>query len=52
MYGVFLKIGKAQSTGGDYTYWGILGVILILAVGLLLTIPVKADKAHLEHLEK
>ena len=52
MYGVFLKIGKTQSTGGDYTYWGILGVILILAVGLVLTIPVKADKAHLEHLEK
>lgn len=52
MYGVFLKIGKAQSTGGDYTYWGILGIILILAVGLVLTIPVKADEAHLEHLEK
>ncbi|WP_115728685.1 MFS transporter [Actinomyces culturomici] len=52
MYGVFLKIGQAVTPSGDYTYWGILGIILVLAAGLLLTIPVKADAAHLDHLER
>ena len=37
--------------GEDYTYWGILGIILILGVGLTLTIPVKADRATLNHME-
>lgn len=52
MYGVFLKIGRAFTPAGqDFTYWGILGVILVLLVGLFLTIPVKAQAAHLDHLE-
>lgn len=52
MYTVFLKIGEAMTpTGQDYTYWGILGIILVLLFGLLLTIPVKAEAAHLDHME-
>ncbi len=35
--------------GEDYTYWGILGIMLILSFGLALTIPVKADRATLAH---
>ena len=37
--------------GEDYTYWGILGIMLILGVGLALTIPVKADRTTLDHME-
>ncbi|QPK81514.1 MFS transporter [Schaalia sp. ZJ405] len=52
MYGVFLQIGRAMQTdpNADYTYWGILGIVLVLLVGLALTIPVKADQAHLDSL--
>ena len=52
MYGLFLLIGKAVTPAGeDYTYWGILGIMLILLVGLGLTIPVQADRATLHHME-
>ncbi|MBF0938995.1 MAG: MFS transporter, partial [Actinomyces sp.] len=52
MYSLFLMIGKAVTPAGeDYTYWGILGIMLILGVGLALTIPVKADRATLHHME-
>ena len=51
MYGLFLFIGKALTPAGeDYTYWGILGIMLILAAGLALTLPVKADRATLDHM--
>jgi UMF1 family MFS transporter len=29
------------------TYWGILGIVLVLLVGLLLLLPVKARQAQL-----
>ena len=52
MYSLFLLIGKRLTPAGeDYTYWGILGIMLILGVGLALTIPVKADRATLHHME-
>lgn len=52
MYGLFLRIGKTVTEEGqDYTYWGILGIILVLLVGLVLTIPVKAEQAHLDHFD-
>ena len=52
MYSLFLAIGAALTpSGADYTYWGILGIMLILAVGLALTIPVKAHRATLDHME-
>ena len=51
MYGLFLFIGKAVTPAGqDYTCWGILGIMLILAAGLALTLPVKADRATLDHM--
>lgn len=51
MYGIFLGIGRSVQSdpNADYTYWGILGVTLVLVAGLLLTIPVKAEEAHLNH---
>lgn len=53
MYWVFLRIGSAVTPAGqDHTYWGILGIILVLLAGLLLTIPVKPQAAHLDHLEE
>ena len=52
MYSLFLAIGAALTpSGADYTYWGILGIMLILAIGLALTIPVKAHRATLDHME-
>ena len=51
MYGLFLMIGKRMTPAGeDYTYWGILGIMLILGVGLALTAPVKAERATLDHM--
>ncbi|MDO4259949.1 MAG: MFS transporter [Actinomycetaceae bacterium] len=38
--------------GGSATHWGILGIMVVLAIGLALTIPVKVEQAHLNHLEK
>ena len=38
--------------GEDYTYWGILGIMLIIGVGLALTTLVKADRATLAHMEE
>lgn len=49
MYGVFLRFGRSVTPAGqDYTHWGILGIILVLAVGLALVIPIKQEKAHLD----
>ena len=52
MYSLFRMLGKRMTpAGADYTYWGILGIMLILGIGLALTIPVKADRATLHHME-
>ena len=42
MYGLAITIG-AKIVGGEPTYWGILGIMLVLVAGLALTIPVKAE---------
>ncbi|WP_083563167.1 MFS transporter [Boudabousia liubingyangii] len=50
MYAVFLSLGSlftGQQDGSEY--WGILGIILILLAGLALLIPVKPERAHLNH---
>lgn len=53
MYGAFLRIGKSVTAQGqDYTYWGILGVILVLLAGLILTVLVKEHDASLDHMEE
>ena len=52
MYGLFLWIGKRLTpVGQDYTYWGILGIILILLLGLVVLFPISEKKAHLDHME-
>ncbi|AOZ73566.1 hypothetical protein BK816_08355 [Boudabousia tangfeifanii] len=50
MYFVSLQVGEAL-TGLEkgYDYWGILGIVLILFLGLLILIPVKPERAHLNH---
>ncbi|WIK65440.1 MFS transporter [Gleimia hominis] len=48
MFSVFLSIGKAiEGPEVSSQHWGILGIVLILLAGLLMMIPVKAEKAHL-----
>ena len=52
MYAVFLNLGRRWTPDGhDYTYWGILGIILILALGLILTLFVHPAKARLDSLQ-
>ncbi|WP_026459879.1 MFS transporter [Schaalia suimastitidis] len=50
MYYLALKLGEAVNPGtaSAYTHWGILGIVAVLAVGLLLTIPVRVEEAHLD----
>jgi UMF1 family MFS transporter len=49
LYGVFIRIGRAVGPeGGDPTAWGILGIIVILAVGLALLAPIRTERAHLD----
>ena len=49
LYGVFLRIGKAVTPDGvNYTHWGILGIMVILLAGLILVIPIRQEKAHLD----
>ena len=52
MYGIFLAFGRNWTpVGADYTYWGILGIILILALGLVMTLFVHPAKAKLDSLK-
>ncbi len=49
LYGLFIRLGRvAAPAGSDPTAWGILGIVLILTVGLILIIPVRQEKAHLD----
>ena len=58
MFGLYATTGRAVSflaptafalsvTIFGATYWGILGIILVLLVGLLLLLPVKAKQAQI-----
>ena len=52
MYAIFLAFGRNWTpAGADYTYWGILGIILILALGLVMTLFVHPAKARLDSLK-
>ncbi|WRS30440.1 MFS transporter [Actinomycetaceae bacterium MB13-C1-2] len=46
MYGLAITLGGAI-IGGTPTYWGILGIVLILVLGLLLMIPVKSQNEQI-----
>lgn len=49
MYGASIRIGRHLTPAGeDPTHWGILGIVLILAVGLVLLLPIRQDRAHLD----
>lgn len=46
-YGLAIGLGRLV-VDGDPTYWGILGIMLVLAVGLLLLLPVRAHKVVID----
>lgn len=49
MYGLSIRIGRHLTPEGqDPTHWGILGIVLILAIGLVLVLPIRQDRAHLD----
>ncbi|MDO5729516.1 MAG: MFS transporter [Actinomycetaceae bacterium] len=49
LFTISIAIGKQfVPTGESAQHWGILGISLILFVGLLMMLPVKAEKAHLD----
>ncbi|WP_067780005.1 MFS transporter [Actinomyces vulturis] len=49
MYGLSVWIGKHVS-GADAGYWGILGVVLVLAVGLAMVGKIQDPKGHITDL--
>ncbi|QWW19788.1 MFS transporter [Schaalia sp. 19OD2882] len=51
MYLLSLTLGAlVMGAGVEYTHWGILGIVTVLAAGLALTLPVKVEAAHLNHM--
>ncbi len=44
-FGGAILVGKRTVTGGDAQYFGILGIVLVLLIGLVAMIPVK-EKGH------
>jgi Permeases of the major facilitator superfamily len=46
-YGLAITIGGAVvGDSADATYWGILGIALVLLIGFFLLLPVKAKKMN------
>ena len=47
-FGLSVRLGSNfVPEGTSSQYWGILGIVLILFVGLMLILPVKTEQAHL-----
>ncbi|MEO7586439.1 MAG: MFS transporter [Arachnia sp.] len=44
-FGLAIVIGKRATGGGEAQYFGILGIVLVLVVGLIAMVPVK-EKGH------
>ena len=45
MYGLAIALGaRILGDGVDATHWGILGIVVVIALGLILMIPVKSQK--------
>ena len=49
MYGVFVTIGRSV-TGASAAYWGVLGIVVVLAIGLLLMLRVSDPQGHITSL--
>lgn len=48
-FGLSVRLGSNfVPEGASSQYWGILGIVLILLLGLVLIIPVKSARAHLD----
>ena len=46
LFGIAIAVG-ARVTGQENTqYWGILGIVVVLAIGLAVMIPVKEHTEH------
>ncbi|WP_377642503.1 MFS transporter [Oryzobacter terrae] len=46
LFGVFIAIGAAVTGQENTQYWGILGIVLILAAGFAVMLPVKEHGEH------
>ncbi|WP_167203058.1 MFS transporter [Actinomyces respiraculi] len=49
MYGAFIALGRSV-VGDNAPYWGILGIVVVLIVGLLLMLRVSDPKGHITSL--
>lgn len=45
-FGLFIALGEAITGSDETQYWGILGVVLILAAGFAVMLPVKEHSEH------
>ncbi len=45
-FGLFIALGSAITGSDETQYWGILGIVLILAAGFAVMIPVKEHTEH------
>lgn len=49
LYGLSVRLGRHLTPEGqDPTHWGILGIVVILLVGLVLVLPIREDRTHLD----
>ncbi len=50
LYTLALWVGDLVTPGtGDHSHWGILGIVFVLGTGLLLTLRVRVEEAHLSN---
>ena len=49
MYGLFIALGS-RVVDGSAGYWGVLGIVVVLALGLLLMLRVKDPQGHITSL--
>lgn len=47
LYAAAIAVGRVVNEGQDPTHWGILGVILVIAIGLVLLLPVKTEHSRM-----
>ncbi len=48
-FGGFIILGEAVTGDENTQYWGILGIVLILAAGFVVLLPVKEHHHHTIH---
>ena len=46
LFGLFITMGHAVTDGDNNQYWGIIGIVLVLVVGLVAMIPVSTAETQ------